>query len=78
MFVVLIHCGASVLDRVATVGLSDTVYTATKKMRDLRVNSVVITTNNKPQGILTCESYLLQQSANDFSLRRFVYSKGIL
>ncbi|KAG6554557.1 hypothetical protein Mapa_003936 [Marchantia paleacea] len=46
--------------KVATVGLSDTVYTATKKMRDLRVNSVVITTNNKPQGILTSKDVLMR------------------
>lgn len=43
----------SFLYRVATLSLSDTVYSATKKMRDLRVNSVIVTTANKPQGILT-------------------------
>ena len=39
--------------RVATVQPSESVYMAAKKMRDFRVNSVIITTGNKPQGILT-------------------------
>jgi CBS domain-containing protein len=40
--------------RVATVSQSDTVYTATKRMKEHRMNSVIITgNNNKPQGIFT-------------------------
>jgi CBS domain-containing protein len=39
--------------RVATVSPSDPVYVATQKMRELRVNSVVITAGNTLQGIFT-------------------------
>jgi CBS domain-containing protein len=40
--------------RVATVSQSDSVYTATKRMKEHRMNSVIITgNNNKPQGIFT-------------------------
>ncbi|CAM6092270.1 unnamed protein product [Calypogeia fissa] len=47
-------------NKVATLALSDTVYTATKKMRDLRVNSVIVTSANKPQGILTSKDVLMR------------------
>ncbi|KAL3700720.1 hypothetical protein R1sor_018742 [Riccia sorocarpa] len=46
--------------KVATVSPADTVYTATRKMRDMRINSVVITTNNKPVGILTSKDVLMR------------------
>jgi hypothetical protein len=40
--------------RAATVSLSDTVLTATKQMKEQRMNSVIITSvSNKPVGILT-------------------------
>ena len=39
--------------RVAVVSPSDPVYVATKRMRELRVNSVIIVTGGQPQGILT-------------------------
>lgn len=44
--------------RVAIVSPSDPVNVAAKKMRELRVNSVVIMTGNKIQGILTYYSFL--------------------
>jgi signal-transduction protein with cAMP-binding, CBS, and nucleotidyltransferase domain len=44
--------------RVAIVSQSDPVYVAAKKMREFRVNSVVIMTGNKIQGILTYYSFL--------------------
>lgn len=39
--------------RVAMVSPSDPVQVAAKKMRELRVNSVIVITGNKIQGILT-------------------------
>jgi hypothetical protein len=39
--------------RVAIVSPSDPVYVAAQKMRELRVNSVIITTGNSLQGIFT-------------------------
>lgn len=53
--------------KVATVSLSDTVYMATKKMRELRVNSVTVTTNNKPQGIITSKDVLMRVVAQNLS-----------
>ena len=50
----------SVLFRVAIVLPSDPVHVAAKKMRELLVNSVVIATGNKVQGILTYYSFLLR------------------
>jgi CBS domain-containing protein len=44
--------------RVAIASPSDPVYAATKKMRELRVNSVIVVTGNKIQGILTYLSFL--------------------
>ena len=52
-FLVKVTPNRSCWCRVATVLPSETVYAATKKMRELRVSSVIITSNNKPQGILT-------------------------
>ena len=39
--------------RVAIVSPSDPVYVATQKMREFRVNSVIVTTGNTVQGIFT-------------------------
>ena len=39
--------------RVATVSLSDPVCVATRKMRELRVNSVIVTAGNSLHGIFT-------------------------
>ncbi|KAF8377058.1 hypothetical protein HHK36_030431 [Tetracentron sinense] len=53
--------------KVAIVSPSDPVYVATKKMRDLRVNSVIIATGNKPQGILTSKDVLMRVVAQSLS-----------
>ncbi|KAI3938509.1 hypothetical protein MKW92_003185 [Papaver armeniacum] len=53
--------------KVAIVSPSDPVYVAAKKMRDLRVNSVIITTGNKPQGILTSKDVLMRVVAQNLS-----------
>ena len=37
----------------AIVSASDPIYVAAKKMKEFRVNSVVVTSGGKPQGILT-------------------------
>ncbi|EFJ29517.1 hypothetical protein SELMODRAFT_62607, partial [Selaginella moellendorffii] len=46
--------------KVATVAPGDSVFTATKKMRELKVNSVVVTVGNKPVGILTSKDVLMR------------------
>lgn len=53
--------------RVAIVSPSDPVYVATKKMRELRINSVVIVTGNKIQGILTSKDILMRVVAQNLS-----------
>ncbi|KAF9608407.1 hypothetical protein IFM89_009773 [Coptis chinensis] len=53
--------------KVALVSPSDPVYVAAKKMRDFRVNSVIITTGNKPQGILTSKDVLMRVVAQNLS-----------
>ncbi|XP_058088159.1 CBS domain-containing protein CBSCBSPB3 [Magnolia sinica] len=53
--------------KVATVSPSDPVYVATKKMRELRVNSVIIVTGNKPQGILTSKDVLMRVVSQNLS-----------
>ncbi|KAL6007670.1 CBS domain-containing protein cbscbspb3 [Asimina triloba] len=53
--------------KVAVVSPSDPVYVATKKMRDLRVNSVIIATGNKPQGILTSKDVLMRVVSQNLS-----------
>ncbi|PIA47402.1 hypothetical protein AQUCO_01400221v1 [Aquilegia coerulea] len=53
--------------KVALVSPSDPVYVATKKMRDYRVNSVIITTGNKPQGILTSKDVLMRVVAQNLT-----------
>ncbi|KAF5203958.1 Cbs domain-containing protein cbscbspb3 [Thalictrum thalictroides] len=53
--------------KVALVSPSDPVYMATKKMRDFRVNSVIISSGNKPQGILTSKDVLMRVVAQNLS-----------
>ncbi|KAF3782246.1 CBS domain-containing protein [Nymphaea thermarum] len=53
--------------RVATVLPSDPVYVATKRMREFRVNSVIIVNGNKPQGILTSKDVLMRVVAQNLS-----------
>ncbi|XP_043721575.1 CBS domain-containing protein CBSCBSPB3-like [Telopea speciosissima] len=53
--------------KVALASPSDPVYLATKKMRELRVNSVIIATGNKPQGILTSKDVLMRVVAQSLS-----------
>ncbi|XP_059283743.1 CBS domain-containing protein CBSCBSPB3 [Lycium ferocissimum] len=53
--------------KVAIVCPSDPVYVAAKKMRELRVNSAVITVGNKIQGILTSKDILMRVVAQNLS-----------
>lgn len=53
--------------KVALVSPSDPVYVATKKMREYKVNSVIISTGNKPQGILTSKDVLMRVVAQNLS-----------
>ncbi|CAO2836567.1 unnamed protein product [Amaranthus hypochondriacus] len=53
--------------KVATVSPSDPVYVAAKKMRDFRVNSVIITSGNKVLGILTSRDILMRVVAQNLS-----------
>ncbi|KQJ89232.1 hypothetical protein BRADI_4g24320v3 [Brachypodium distachyon] len=53
--------------KVATVSLSDPVYVAAQKMRELRVNSVVITNGNSLQGIFTSKDVLMRVVAQNLS-----------
>lgn len=53
--------------KVATVSPSDPVSVAAKKMRDFRVNSVIITSGNKVLGILTSRDILMRVVAQNLS-----------
>lgn len=53
--------------KAATVLPSDSVLVAARKMRELRVSSVIITRNNKPQGILTSKDVLMRVIAQNLS-----------
>ncbi|XP_073277812.1 CBS domain-containing protein CBSCBSPB3-like isoform X1 [Primulina huaijiensis] len=53
--------------RVAIISPSDPVYVAAKMMRELRVNSVVVMTGNKIQGILTSKDILMRVVAQNLS-----------
>jgi CBS domain-containing protein len=53
--------------KVAKVAPSDPVHVAAKRMRDLRVNSVVIMLGNKIQGILTSKDILMRVVAQNLS-----------
>ncbi|KAL6542493.1 CBS domain-containing protein cbscbspb3 [Orobanche minor] len=52
---------------VATVSPSDPVYVAAKRMRELRVNSVLIMTGSNIQGILTSKDLLMRVVARNLS-----------
>ncbi|XP_038881897.1 CBS domain-containing protein CBSCBSPB3-like [Benincasa hispida] len=51
----------------AIVSASDPIYVAAKKMRELRVNSVVMTMGTKIQGILTSKDILMRVVAHNLS-----------
>ncbi|XP_071742517.1 CBS domain-containing protein CBSCBSPB1-like [Rutidosis leptorrhynchoides] len=51
--------------KVVTVSPSDTVVTATKRMLEFRMSSVVATVDNKPVGILTSKDILMRVIAQD-------------
>ncbi|XP_010509462.1 PREDICTED: CBS domain-containing protein CBSCBSPB2-like [Camelina sativa] len=53
--------------KVALVSASDPVFVASKRMRDLRVNSVIIAVGNKIQGILTSKDILMRVVAQNLS-----------
>jgi len=53
--------------RVAIVSPSDPIHVAAKRMRELRVNSVLIMTGNKIQGILTSKDILMRVVAQNLS-----------
>ncbi|XP_074320982.1 CBS domain-containing protein CBSCBSPB3-like [Silene latifolia] len=53
--------------KAATVSPSDPVYVAAKKMRDARVNSVVVTSSGKVMGILTSRDILMRVVAPNLS-----------
>ncbi|OWM69416.1 CBS domain-containing protein CBSCBSPB3-like isoform X1 [Punica granatum] len=53
--------------KVAIVSLSDPVYVAAKKMREFRVNSVIVSTGSKIQGILTSKDILMRVVAQNLS-----------
>ncbi|KAK9735557.1 hypothetical protein RND81_04G212700 [Saponaria officinalis] len=53
--------------KVATVSPSDPVHVAAKKMRDNRVNSVIITSSGKIMGILTSRDILMRVVAPNLS-----------
>jgi signal-transduction protein with cAMP-binding, CBS, and nucleotidyltransferase domain len=53
--------------RVAIVSPSDPVYVATQKMREFRVNSVVVATGNTLQGIFTSKDLLMRVVAQNLS-----------
>ncbi|RDX78802.1 CBS domain-containing protein CBSCBSPB3, partial [Mucuna pruriens] len=53
--------------KVAIASVSDSVYVAAKKMRELQVNSAVIVLENKIQGILTSKDILMRVVAQNLS-----------
>ncbi|CAA7400314.1 unnamed protein product [Spirodela intermedia] len=53
--------------KAAIVSLSDPVYVAAKRMRDLRASSVIIVSGGKPQGILTSKDILMRVVAQRLS-----------
>ncbi|KAG8093687.1 hypothetical protein GUJ93_ZPchr0012g18987 [Zizania palustris] len=53
--------------KIAIVSPSDPVYVATQKMREFRVNSVVVTTGNTLQGIFTSKDLLMRVVAQNLS-----------
>ncbi|WOL04092.1 CBS domain-containing protein CBSCBSPB3 [Canna indica] len=55
------------LSKVAVVSSSDPVHVAAKRMREFRVNSVIIMAGNKPHGILTSKDLLMRVVAQNLS-----------
>ncbi|EMS50734.1 Meiotically up-regulated gene 70 protein [Triticum urartu] len=53
--------------KVAIVSPSDPVYVATQKMREFRVNSVIVTTGNTVQGIFTSKDVLMRVVSQNLS-----------
>lgn len=53
--------------KVAIVSPSDPVYVAAKRMREFRMNSAIIVTGNKIQGILTSKDILMRVVAQNLS-----------
>lgn len=53
--------------KVAVISPSDPVYVATQKMRELRVNSVIIVAGSKPLGIFTSKDVLMRVVAQNLS-----------
>ncbi|KAK7410927.1 hypothetical protein VNO78_02160 [Psophocarpus tetragonolobus] len=53
--------------KVAIASVSDPVYVAAKKMRELQVNSAVVVMENKIQGILTSKDILMRVVAQNLS-----------
>lgn len=53
--------------KVAIVSASDPVHVAAKRMRELRVNSVIVMTGNTIQGILTSKDILMRVVAQNLS-----------
>ncbi|KAH9297711.1 hypothetical protein KI387_029393 [Taxus chinensis] len=61
--------------KIATVSPFESVYMATKKMREYKVNSVVITAGNKPKGILTSKDVLVRVVAQNLSAESTLVDK---
>lgn len=61
--------------KLATVSPFESVYMATKKMREYKVNSVVITAGNKPKGILTSKDVLVRVVAQNLSAESTLVDK---
>jgi len=53
--------------KVAKVSPSESVYVATKRMQELRMNAAVVTIENKPRGILTSKDVLMRVVAQNLS-----------
>lgn len=54
-------------NKVGILSPSDPIHVAAKKMRELRVNSVIVMTGNKIQGILTSKDILMRVVAQNLS-----------
>ncbi|KAG2329145.1 hypothetical protein Bca4012_021258 [Brassica carinata] len=61
--------------KVVLVAPSDSVYVAAKRMRDLRVNSVIISMGSRVQGILTSKDILMRVVAQNLSPETILVEK---
>ncbi|KAG5385972.1 hypothetical protein IGI04_037442 [Brassica rapa subsp. trilocularis] len=61
--------------KVVLVSPSDSVYVAAKRMRDLRVNSVIISMGSKIQGILTSKDILMRLVVQNLSPETILVEK---